>query len=432
MQAVPAATSHGSSKPRRLIETRGDLEKAGAEPNADRIADAGDDYGLQQDHAQDRAVGDTHGLESAELAQILEHEDVEGLADHCGADDEAQCDGDAEIHRNAGSLEVVADRGPGEVAPGQRLQSRLGRDPLGEQMRVHSRPRVHQYEGHLLARAPDVIPRARIFRVNYRVGGKGRGRVGNADDHRPVIVELDDFPDSRRFARPHELGPGPVDNHRVGLFQILDRAHGDPTSLGRSTANPDKSLVVAAVEKVPAPKNRTGKHGHAVKRQHGFFAGDARIAVLPAATGAELGAFLKANVAANSHLLTDGFAGYRGRDADLGEHLKHTPVVQGAGANAGQFFPIIHTLFSNIKAWLVGTHHGVSAKHLPRYLREWSYRFNRRNLPNGLDRYLIRRAVECASITYDQLTAGDMLAGGARVRRLPAKVGEPDRDTTSF
>src|SRR6516225_6973450 len=72
---------------------------------------------------------------------------------------------------------------------------------------------------------------------------------------------------------------------------------GDPTSRGRSTANPDKSLVVAAVEKVPAPKNRKGKHGHAVKRQHGFFAGNARIAVLPAATGAELGAFLKANVA---------------------------------------------------------------------------------------------------------------------------------------
>jgi hypothetical protein len=79
---------------------------------------------------------------------------------------------------------------------------------------------------------------------------------------------------------------------------------------------------------------------------------------LPAATGAELGAFLKANVAAKSHMLTDGFAGYRGHDADLGDYLKHTPVVQGDSANAGQFFLIIHTLFSNIKAWLVGTHHG--------------------------------------------------------------------------
>ncbi len=200
---------------------------------------------------------------------------------------------------------------------------------------------------------------------------------------------------------------------------------GNPTSRGRSTANPDKSLVVAAVEKVPAPKNKKGKHGHAVKRQHGFFAGNARIAVLPAATGAELGTFLKANVEAKSHLLTDGFAGYRGRDAALGEHLRHTPVIQDEGANAGEFFPIIHTLFSNIKAWLVGTHHGVSAKHLPRYLREWSYRFNRRNLPDGLDGYLIRRAVECATITYDQLRAGAMPGGANRVRRPPAAVAQP-------
>jgi hypothetical protein len=65
-------------------------------------------------------------------------------------------------------------------------------------------------------------------------------------------------------------------------------------------------LVVAAVEKVPAPKNKKGKHGHAVKRQHGFFAGNARIAVLPVATGAELGGFLTENVAAGSYLLTGG------------------------------------------------------------------------------------------------------------------------------
>jgi hypothetical protein len=105
--------------------------------------------------------------------------------------------------------------------------------------------------------------------------------------------------------------------------------------------------------------------------------------------------------------------------------LTHTPVVQDESANAGEFFPIIHTLFSNIKAWLVGTHHGVSAKHLPRYLREWSYRFNRRNLPDGLDGYLIRRAVECATITYDQLTTGTMLGGANRVRRPPPAVAQP-------
>src|ERR1700720_1602345 len=158
----------------------------------------------------------------------------------------------------------------------------------------------------------------------------------------------------RAWTMAHKLRHGLSEDPARPLRGFLEAdetfigGRGDPTSSGRSTAPPDKSLVVAAVEKVPAPKNKKGKHGHAVKRQHGFFAGNARIAVLPAATGAELGAFLKANVAARSHLLTDGFAGYRGGDAGLGEHLKHTPMVQGEAANAGEFFPIIHTLFSNI------------------------------------------------------------------------------------
>jgi transposase-like protein len=229
----------------------------------------------------------------------------------------------------------------------------------------------------------------------------------------------------------HKLRHGLSEDPARPLHGLLEAdetfigGRGDPTSPGRSTKNPNKSLVAAAVEKVPAPKNRKGQHSHAVKRQHGFFAGTARLAVLPAARGAELGAFLKASIAAGSHLLTDGFAGYQGREAALDEHVKHTPVIQDAGAKAGEFFPIIHTLFSNLKAWLVGTHHGVSAKHLPRYLREWCYRFNRRNRPEGVVDDLIRRAVECATITYDQLKAGAMPEGAARIRRLHVAVAQP-------
>src|SRR5215467_11466130 len=103
-------------------DTRGDFEEAGAEPDADRIADTGDDDGLQQHHAQERAVRDTYRFERTELAQILDHEDVEGLADHSGADDEAERDGDSKIHRDTCSLEVVADRGEREVAPSECFQ----------------------------------------------------------------------------------------------------------------------------------------------------------------------------------------------------------------------------------------------------------------------------------------------------------------------
>jgi ISXO2 transposase-like protein/transposase-like zinc ribbon protein len=162
----------------------------------------------------------------------------------------------------------------------------------------------------------------------------------------------------------HGLSEDPA--RPIGGFLEADetyvRGRGDPTSSGRSLENPDKGLVAAAVEKVVAPRNKAGKYGHAVTRQHGFYAGNIRVAVLPAANGAELGSFLRTNVTANSHLLTDGFKAYQGREAALAGHLKHTPVIQGDGANATKFFPIIHTLFSNMKAWLVGTHHGVSAK----------------------------------------------------------------------
>src|SRR5246127_4836448 len=285
--------------------------------------------------------------------------------------------------------------------------------------RLKTRPRVyecaacHRQES---ATAGTVFHRTRTdltkwFLAAYLMGRDKRG-VSAKFLQREIGVAY-----QTAWTMAHKLRHGLSEDPSRQLHGLLEAdetfigGRGDPTSPGRSTANPDKSLVVAAVEKVPAPKNKKGKHGHAVKRQHGFFAGNARIAVLPAATGAALGALLRANVEAKSHLLTDGFAGYRGRDAALGEHLRHTPVIQDEGANAGEFFPIIHTLFSNIKAWLVGTHHGVSAKHLPRYLREWSYRFNRRNLPNGLDGYLIRRAVECATITYDQLKTGATPAG---------------------
>ncbi len=40
-----------------------------------------------------------------------------------------------------------------------------------------------------------------------------------------------------------------------------------------------------------------------------------------------------------------------------------------------------HKVFSNLKAWLIGTHHGVSHKHLQAYLNEFAFRYNNRANP---------------------------------------------------
>ena len=51
--------------------------------------------------------------------------------------------------------------------------------------------------------------------------------------------------------------------------------------------------------------------------------------------------------------------------------------------------PIIHLVFSNLKNWLSGIHHGVSAKHLQAYLNEFTFRFNRRDYPLSYGQKLV-------------------------------------------
>ena len=104
--------------------------------------------------------------------------------------------------------------------------------------------------------------------------------------------------------------------------------------------------------------------------------------------------------------------------------ISHGPVGRSFGwkiflsKNAETFMPIIHVLFSNVKTWLNGTYHGVSAKHLPRYAREWNYRFNRRARITDLADFVLRRAMARPTITYTELVNGLQPQG-----TLPALTG---------
>ena len=57
---------------------------------------------------------------------------------------------------------------------------------------------------------------------------------------------------------------------------------------------------------------------------------------------------------------------------------------------------------SNLKAWLVGTHHGVGAKNVNSYLREFEFRFNNRENPY-LFRDCILRLLNAENIEYKDL-----------------------------
>src|SRR6266446_6664829 len=197
-----------------------------------------------------------------------------------------------------------------------------------------------------------------------------------------------------------------------GLIEIDESYYGGrgkPASRGRGLTDPNKSLMAIAVETVPA----SPRQGKGIKQSH-FVAGSARIAVLPAATAADLGGFVRGAAKPGARIITDGLKSYDG----LADSFRHYSIVQDGGKNADAVLPIVHVLFSNVKTWLNGTFHGVSAKHLPRYAREWNYRFNRRRRIADLTDFLLRRAATRPTITYRQLVDGAQINGA-----LPASTG---------
>ena len=102
--------------------------------------------------------------------------------------------------------------------------------------------------------------------------------------------------------------------------------------------------------------------------------------------------------------MTDGWGGY----ATLPDRgYRHLPVAaQGDPSVADDFLPISHLIFSNLKSWLRGCHHGVSPQHLQAYLNEFTFRFNRRFYPFNAFRSLLGISGQAVAPTYDGLYTG--------------------------
>jgi transposase-like protein len=166
----------------------------------------------------------------------------------------------------------------------------------------------------------------------------------------------------------------------------------------------DETYVGARRERGAPGRTRRGKTPvAAVVENRGKRAGSLRLAMVPDASQAQLGPNVRGVIdQAQATVRTDGWRGY----SDLMAHgAKHRPVIQGDPARAAKVLPWSHTVFSNLKGWLRGTYHGVSRKHLPRYLQEFVYRFNRRWLEHDLFFYVLRRAVQGQPLPYPRLIA---------------------------
>ena len=108
--------------------------------------------------------------------------------------------------------------------------------------------------------------------------------------------------------------------------------------------------------------------------------GRSRMAILRDASGASLVPFLADHVEPGARVITDAWAGYVG----LNERgYLHEPRSQRAaracGDDPGELLPAVHKVASLAKRWLLSTHQGsFDQAHLPSYLNEFVFRFNRR------------------------------------------------------
>lgn len=143
----------------------------------------------------------------------------------------------------------------------------------------------------------------------------------------------------------------------------------------------NKAIVVGAVE------------------VRGRGSGRIRLAVVADVSAGSLIPFVQVSVEPGSRVLTDGWQGY----APLRKTYDHHPATQGDGKNAAKLFPRVHRVFSNLKTWLKGTHHGVSSKHLPHYVSEFVFRFNRRRTPMAAFQSLLGLTGQHTPTTYKML-----------------------------
>jgi len=94
-------------------------------------------------------------------------------------------------------------------------------------------------------------------------------------------------------------------------------------------------------------------------------------------SGNALSGFARRNFDRACQVVSDGLACFASV-TDAG--CTHQTIKTGSGAVAARppAFKWVNTALGNIKAAIVGTYRSINAKHVPRYLAEFEYRFNRR------------------------------------------------------
>ena len=117
--------------------------------------------------------------------------------------------------------------------------------------------------------------------------------------------------------------------------------------------------------------------------------------------------FVREAVNPGSRVITDGWPSYFGLTA--AGYIHKRQVIRGSAESADTLLPRVHRVASLLKRWLLGTHQGRPERaHLPYYLDEFTFRFNRRTsrYRGLLFHRLVQQAVAIDPVPYGRLIGG--------------------------
>jgi hypothetical protein len=166
----------------------------------------------------------------------------------------------------------------------------------------------------------------------------------------------------------------------AGIVEFDDSYFGGPKGGGKRGRGTKKSKVLVGLSKTDDGKPQYLK-----------------MQVVPNLRGPTIGAFAAVNILQNSTIQSDAAINYR---KALSEKWLHEYELSDA---CGQSLAWLHTIISNVKAFIQGTAHGLDSKHLQRYLNEACYRFNRRFHERDLFDHLLNAVALSSPLGWDVL-----------------------------
>ncbi len=191
------------------------------------------------------------------------------------------------------------------------------------------------------------------------------------------------------FNMLHKLRSAMVDPERYllrGSVEVDETFIGGPKPGKRGRGAAGKAIVVGAVEVRNKKPQRV------------------RFRVVPTTKRDQLLGFVKDTIEPGSTITTDALKAY---DTLPSMGYKHQVYSASRGDDPETVLPHLHTAFSNLKTWLMGTHHGgVSKKHLQAYLNEFVFRYNRRGNLQEAVQTLLGLTAKVEGPTYEGLYSG--------------------------